>query len=80
MVGAADVDVGQSVGAVEQLVWGAAVRYGFPDEQWLLGAGVEGLAAAEDRGDEADAALGVADHVEALGEEEGGGEGIFVEA
>ena len=72
MVGAADVDVGKGVGQVEQLVGDTQVRHGFPYEEGLLCARVDGLAFAEDGRDEADAAFWVADQVEALGEEESG--------
>ena len=79
VVGAADVDVGEGVGEVEQLVGDAQVRHGFPYEEGFLCARVDGLAFAEDGCDEADAAFWVAEQVEAFGEEESGRECLFVE-
>lgn len=71
MVWTADVDVGERVGAVQELVGRAQWRHRLPDEHRFLGVRVHGFATAEDGGYEVDAARGRADHVKGFGEEKG---------
>lgn len=80
MVGAADVDVGKSVGQVEELIWNAEVWDWFPHEERFVCARVNDFAFTENGIDEVDAAFWAADEVEASGEEEGSGKGGFIEA
>ena len=86
MVRTADVDEGQGVGAVEELVGHAAVGHGLPHEQrsgvGAVGGGGLGLAAGQDVGDEVPTAGRRADEVEDAGLEQGtrqvvGGETLF---
>lgn len=77
MVGAADVDEGEGVGAVEELVWSAEIGHGLPDEDGPgVGAevGVAGIGfvftLGDDGGDEFPAAGGRADEVDCAGSEE----------
>jgi len=61
VVGTADVDVGQGVGAVEELAGDAEIRDRLPYEERLRGVGIEGFAPSQDGCHELDAARGTAD-------------------
>jgi hypothetical protein len=60
VVRAADVDIWQGIGEVEQFIGDAEVRDRFPHEERFLCTRVDGFAFAEDRCDETDAAFWVA--------------------
>jgi hypothetical protein len=55
VVGGADVDVWERVGAVQKFSGSAKVWDGLPDEEWFWTAGAEGLPPSKNRGYEIDA-------------------------